>query len=312
MKVEVLFAAAALGLLGSEAAARPDVEGLGPPKIELASGEIVVPMAEPGRQPLVEAKINGSGPFKFFLDTGAHDAVLNPDLVDDLKLPVTGSRRIGDPAEPEGISARTLRIDRLTIGGASFSGVTAVTWEGAGNFTPEGVKGVLGLSLFADLLLTIDYPKRELRIARGELSASEPGVVAYEAGPHGMVRVPITVGSVSIDADLDTGSPASVSLPKKYADQLPLESAPVQVGRARTVGGEFAIYAANAKGQVRIGKEVLSSSLEFHERLPVANVGYRALRDFAITIDQKNRRLRFVKTGSAGKPADGRRFSRES
>jgi predicted aspartyl protease len=303
MKVEVLFAAAALGLLESEtAAARPDFDGLGPPKIELASPEVVVQMAEPGRQPVVEAKINGSGPFRFFLDTGAHDPVLNPDLVDELKLPVTGSRRIGDPAEPESISARTLRVDRLTIGGAAFSGVTAVTWEGAGNFTPEGVRGVLGLSLFVDLLLTIDYPKRELRIARGELSASEPGVVAYKAGPHGMVRVPVTVGSVSIDADLDTGSPASVSLPKKYADRLPLESTPVQVGRARTVGGEFAIYAANAKGQVRIGKEVLeTSSLEFHERLPVANVGYRALRDFAITIDQRNRRLRFV--GCSGSPA---------
>jgi hypothetical protein len=104
------------------------------------------------------------------------------------------------------------------------------------------------------------------------------------------------VGSISVDADLDTGSPANVSLPKKYADELTLEEAPVLVGRGRIVGGEFAIYGARAKGEIRIGSVTLATSaLDLHERLPVANVGYRALRDFAITIDQKNHRVRFAK-----------------
>jgi len=253
-------------------------------------------MAESPEKPVIEAMIDGKGPFKFFLDTGASEPVLNPDLVEELKLPETGTRKIGDPAEPEGISARALLVNTLTIGKAVFTGVTALTWDGAGHFSPAGARGVIGLALFRDLLLTIDYPKNEIRIERGELSAQDPGVVTYKPGPDGMVRVPVTVGSITVDADLDTGSPANVSVPKKYSDELALEAAPVLVGRARTVGGEFAIYGAKVKGEIRIGSVKLASqALDLHERLPVANIGYRALRDFAITIDQKNLRVRFAK-----------------
>ena len=290
----LLAGVVALRLMGSGAAETILDKPPGPSRTELSS-PVVVPMVASQGRPVIEAMINGKGPFPLLLDTGASEPVLNPNLVDELKLPVTGARKIGDPAEPEGIAARALRVDQLTIGKAVFTGVTAVTWDGAGHFSP-GARGVIGLALFRDLLLTIDYPKNEIRIERGELSAQDPGVVTYKPGPDGMVRVPVTVGSITVDADLDTGSPANVSVPKKYSDELALEAAPVLVGRARTVGGEFAIYGAKVKGEIRIGSVKLASqALDLHERLPVANIGYRALREFAITIDQKNLRVRFAK-----------------
>lgn len=195
-------------------------------QVDVPPSGVAVPMLG-SSPPVIEARTNGKGPFRFILDSGAADPVMQPALAAELALPVTGSRRVGDPAEPQGITARTLRLDKLTVGEAVFRDLTAVTWDGAGDLGQPGIRGMIGISCFSRLLLTIDYPKGEVRIDRGHLSASEKDVAEYKTGPEGIVRVPVTVGSFSVYADLDTGSPAGVSLPLKLADQLPLEcSAP--------------------------------------------------------------------------------------
>src|SRR5262245_44190276 len=47
---------------------------------------------------VVEVKINGQGPYRFFLDTGAGGMVINGDLAKELKLPIIGSTELGDPS----------------------------------------------------------------------------------------------------------------------------------------------------------------------------------------------------------------------
>ena len=41
-----------------------------PKKVTIAGDETTIPMDLVGRKPVVDVKINGKGPFKFFLDTG--------------------------------------------------------------------------------------------------------------------------------------------------------------------------------------------------------------------------------------------------
>src|SRR5262249_25802978 len=88
-----------------------------PKEISLA-GRTEMPLTLYGNKPVVEVKINGQGPYSFFLDTGAGGTVLDQSLADELKLQIVGTMKIGDPADPQGVEAKRDHIDQLVIGGA--------------------------------------------------------------------------------------------------------------------------------------------------------------------------------------------------
>lgn len=297
---KALLAALAAGLSAAISAGQePGMMGEDqkPRRTELATPEVVVPMRIEKGRPVVDVTVDGKGPFPFVLDTGAGGTVLGGDLVQELGLPAVGEVRIGDPINPHGLAAKQVRIDRLAIGGLSLSEMSATAVENSGFREHLGARGVLGMPLFAELLLTIDYSGNQVRIARGDLPDPDGKEILAFRQDHS-IHVPITVASVAIDADLDTGSPGAVSLPEEYMEKLPLEGKPVQVGKARTVTAEFPVYGATLKGAVQIGAHRLENpSLRFN-RLPNANIGGEVLGRFAITIDQKNRRIRFVEKGT--------------
>ncbi len=269
-----------------------------PQRVELAASEIGVPIRMERGRPVVEATIEGRGPYRFVLDTGAGGTVLSSELAQELGLPVVGEIQIGDPIHPQGITAKQVRIDRLVVGGATFSSLIATSMEKSGFAEHLGARGVLGMPLFSDLLLTLDCGHSEIRIARGELPEPDgKGILALQPG-HG-VRVPITVGTLDLVADLDSGSPAGISLPSRYMDELPLDGKPVEIGRARTVTSEFAVYGATLSGSVRLaGYRLEKPALRFNG-LPFPNIGSEVLKRFAVTIDQKAHRVQFRENSPA-------------
>jgi len=306
---KTLLAVLAAGLSAAISAAQnPGMHGEDrkPDRIELASPEVAVPMHVEKGRPIVDVTVNGKGPFPFVLDTGAGGTVLGGDLVQELGLPTIGEVQIGDPIHPHGLAAKQVKIESVAIGGLTLTNMTATSVENSGFREHLGARGVLGIPLFSDLLLTIDYAGGQVRIARGELPDSDgKEILALRPAAHGLIRVPITVGALEVDADVDSGSPAAVSLPEEYMEKLPLEAKPVQIGKARTVTAEFPVYGATLKGAVQIGRHRLENpSLRFN-KLPNANIGGEVLGGFAITIDQKNRRIRFVEKGSGPAAAAG-------
>ena len=263
-----------------------------PEGVTLSSAEAVVPMELAFGRPVVEVRIGQTGPYKFVLDTGAGGTVIAADLADELKLPVTGEVQIGDPINPHAISAKNVRIDRLSLSGVAFSGVTATRMEGFGSRGNLGARGILGMPLFAELLLTLDYKRAEIRVARGSLPEPDGREVLAFTRDRG-IRVPITVGSIALDAHLDTGSPYGLSLPDRYMEELPLADKPVELARGRTVNSEFAVHGATLQGAVRIGSQTLEGpSLRFGPLPP--NLGGEVIGRFVVTIDQQQQRIRFV------------------
>jgi hypothetical protein len=295
-RIRLGLAAAAVVLAAPALPQSMPPDRLPPRKFELVSAEVVVPFELVKGRPVVPVRIDGKGPFPFVLDTGAGGTVLEAELAKELALSVLGEARIGDPIQPHAIAAKQVEIQPLSVGGAAFSKYAATAMETTGFSEYLGARGVLGMPVFAELLLTIDYGKSEVRISRGELpSPDEKEVLAYRADPHGTIRVPITVGTTTLDADLDSGSPGGVSLPEEYMEKLSLEGKPVEIGRARTVNSEFVVHGATLRGALTIGSFRLEHpQLRFHALPP--NLGGDLLRRFALTIDQKNRRIRFHET----------------
>ena len=116
----------------------------------------------------------------------------------------------------------------------------------------------------------------------------------------------LSVADVPVKAHLDTGSPALVTLLNKFQKKLPLSGEPRLVGIARTPQGEAEVQSAVLEGVVKLGKhEWAKPRIDFADLGPMlqfdaGNIGSRLLKDFAVTIDQKNHRVRFRRGGSDG------------
>ena len=251
-----------------------------------------VPMSLDHHVPTVDVKLNGTGPYRFAIDTGAGGmARISSRLADELHLETIGEVLAGDPSGRNPVQRRLVRLDSVEIGGARFSGVDATV----GDSRVEG-DGALGFALFHDVLLTLDYPKAELRLDRGSIGAGD-GVVAFET-PHGVPNIEVAVAGTTFRADVDSGSPAELTLPLASAKTLPLAEPPAVVGHARTPTNEFDVYGARLRGDVRIGSLVLSNPrLDLVEIFPHANLGYRFLSRYSVSFDQREQRMRFATGG---------------
>lgn len=277
---ELLAAATLLPLAGAKPSAR-------------ATGRVDLAMLPGLLQPTVEVQINGQGPFRFAIDTGAQGrARADASLVERLKLPKVGEARGGDPSGRAPVAMDIVRLDTLALGPLVMRDVDAPSRDYRHGPGPaDDVDGILGIGLFADHLLTLDYAARRVLIEPGALEAD--GSIPFTA-PRGTPIVQITVAGQPVAAHVDSGNRvAPFIVPAELAARLPFAAAPRDVGRARTINNSYEIQAAPLDGDVIVGT-ILYPRPEIRWPAPGrdANIGSMAFAGKVLTIDQKNRRLR--------------------
>lgn len=265
-----------------------------PERIELRVPKTVVPMALFGGRPVVSVRVNDKGPFQFILDTGAEATVVGEELAHELGLPDKGRTRAGRPGAAASAPAIVTRIETLKLGEAQVSGLFAVSlnlsnvWTGSD--TP---RGVLSAAAFPGLLITLDYPARQIELWRGELPAADgQSIFEWDAGER-LPSVPLTLNDVKLKATLDSGSAFGISLARKYVNSLRLASKPVEARKEKTVDGQSAVFVAKLDGLAKIGQFTIENpEVRFTEGQPSGNIGSEVLQQFSVTLDSKNRRVR--------------------
>ena len=279
-----------LGMGGTERRQRRGAEGPGEVMIR---GKVELPMELTRHVPVIEAKVNGKGPFRFQVDTGFGGMIqVTPALAQSLSLPVIGEGVAGDPSGKNQRSVRILSAESVDVGNVHFGQVEAS--EGGPHF--EGIDGVIGLQLFNGLIVTFDYPNSRFNVDGGGLPAADGVKVLTYRVEHGVPNIDIDVAGQKVKTDIDSGSPALLSMPLSLAKSLPLASEPQVVGHGRTVGNEFDIYSAPMKGEAHVGAITLTDPrLDFVDLFPNANLGFRFLKDYVVTFDPANHRVRFNK-----------------
>jgi CubicO group peptidase (beta-lactamase class C family) len=266
-----------------------------PPGEVMMHGPITLPMTLDGHLPVLEAKINGKGPYRLGFDTGFGGTFqVSAALAEEMKMPVVGEGRASDPSGTNVRTTKVVHVDAIDIGSAHFGDFDATTMSGP---ALTHVDGILGLGFFKSLLVTFDYPQSTLAVRGGALpDADGQSVLAYSTARGGVPNIEIDVAGQKAKCDIDSGSPAEVSLPLSLARSLPLEGEPKVVGHARTGSNEFDILAAPLHGEVHIGSIVLTDPrLDFVELFPVGNLGFRFLKNVVVTFDPANQRVRFGK-----------------
>jgi hypothetical protein len=161
-------------------------------------------------------------------------------------------------------------------------------------------RGVLSAALFPGYLLSYDYPAKRISIRKGELGgAGSEGTLEYPAGE--IPSVVVRIGGHEARVNIDTGSGRGLTLPTRYLKELSLASEPEEAGKSRLLTGESPILKAQVNGPIELGGYQLDlSEVTFSDERPgggppIGNIGYLALRSFEVTLDSKNRRVRFVR-----------------
>jgi len=271
-----------------------------PPKAPPPASPVTI--GEPVDLDRIEVRINGEGPYRFGIDTGASgDAWITDQLARDLALPGVGSASASDGNEDASRTVDLVRIDRLTVGGIAYQNILAPVLptveprRRGGRRRAPGTVGSLGFQLFRNHLLTLDMPRGEFRVEAGALPPSDGVHILPYQTDRGTPFVPIHVAGRRFDGHLDTGAEGGVLLPRAWAERLPLREEPRRIGRMRTLFSEADVYAASLDGTLRIGPiEVENPRIAFSDLLDHVNLGRDVFAGAVLTFDQRRKRVRIA------------------
>lgn len=242
-----------------------------------AKEDIVLPTTYCGGYFIAKTYINDAGPYELVMDTGASVTTLDTD--------VAREARIGG------------RISKIDIGRLHISGRIRCKRQNLDHFDDalhRNIDGILGHQVFAKVLLTYDYPARELRFRIGELSDDLPGIAPMSTSKRPFIGA--MLGDQKINVLLDTGCSLGLSLER--FDRLKFAQPPAVTGARVRMDGPHLVQAGRLAHDVRFGSFTL--------RRPIVTnaegdnlLGQKILKDFVLTIDQQRGRVQIVRSDRA-------------
>ncbi|MEP6763825.1 MAG: retropepsin-like aspartic protease [Gemmatimonadaceae bacterium] len=172
--------------------------------------------------PAIEVMVNGKGPFRFGIETGARFLVVSDSI----------AKQIGLTLKNFTGGINEYRADSIAIGSAVLGEVTLVALPR----TPRGVDGLLGLPAFNDLLLTIDYPAAKVRLSRDTLPNANGRDVLQMRRVSDIWAVQAAFGTQPQQTIIDTRPSAAFGIEPEFSVKLAFKGEPVVTGRAGGAG----------------------------------------------------------------------------
>jgi hypothetical protein len=285
----------------SVAAPAPQRLAMPAPTFRLEGDSLVVPMESWQGRSVVQVMLDGRGPFPFVLDTGAGATVITKALADSLRLKVTGEAQVGSPLGGTPVPANIVNIERLTIGGTLQAQVSCLALDMP---MPGPAKhwGVLSPNQFPGLLIIWDFARQRFVLRRGSLPASDDvQIFSYEG--EMLPTMPVEIAGRRVQVHVDTGSPDGLTLPAALQDSLPLAGPPVEGRTARSVDREFKMLDAKLAGRAIVGGRTYTDpAIQLSPAGRVGNLGSRMLKDFEVTLDAEQQRIRLRPLGAPETP----------
>jgi hypothetical protein len=257
--------AALLVAAGALAATPGPVKGEPPPPSPALSREESSLLALPttrdhiGRV-VVPATVNGKGPFRFIVDTGATHSTITPDLARALGLKPTDLPAVALNGITGTTQVSVVSLDKLQTGDLVVDGLLVpVVWGPI----MAGADGIFGAAGLTDESLSVDFQRNRVEISGGVPAALRERAFKIHATrvTHGLMVLAMRVGSVHALAVIDTGS-------ERTLGNLALRDALNERGRPGTVAQVTSVYGATAQvepGEIRRVPTVMIDSLRIND-----------------------------------------------
>jgi hypothetical protein len=151
--------------------------------------------------------VNGRGPYRFVVDSGADTSVVGLRIAHDLELP------LGTPAILNATTSRNL-VDRVKVAQLTLGSGTARDLElPALKESDIGADGLIGIDALASQRLLMDFESKVIKVedARTRWRA-EPGEIVITARRERgqLILTQVRASGYSLDAIIDTGSEVTI------------------------------------------------------------------------------------------------------
>ncbi len=246
-----------------------------------------------GAWPVVNARVNGQGPFRFIVDTGSGALFLSEEIAESLGVEEIEQVQTLDSSgnicwKPVvGVDALAIGVNQPTgdTSEVRFEHLSAVV-TGLKNF-PD-IDGLIGLRVFGECTLTLDYPARRVRLGQRPPDATD--WVELDPDEYS-ATVKVEIGGREEQFVLDSGSVDFIGVNRTLANRLEFAVPPRRYGMALATSGKpFWQSMGRLKGDFRLGAWRIRRAVVSVDEGP-STVGGNFLRFFSVTFDQENGRV---------------------
>ena len=160
--------------------------------------------------------INGHGPFRFMLDTGANRTVLAESVVQRLGLAFDGDNPVLLQGVIGNITVPTAHIDTLSCGALRIKNANLPVMTGP---VLEGLDGILGMEGFADTRMSANFVRNQITISpsTGHLAAPRYSIVPVRFLSQRLLVADAMIAGVRVKAVIDTGGSRTLGNPALLA-----------------------------------------------------------------------------------------------
>ncbi len=174
---------------------------------KLAIGGDDIRAREIGTRMSVDVLVNGRGPYRFLIDSGADTSAVGLRIANALQLP------LGSPAILTGMTDRSI-IDRVKVNELAF-GASKITNLEVPALREEdlGSDGLLGIDALAQQRLMIDFESRQVKVEDARVRAAHlPGeiVITARRDRGQLILTRVRAAGVRLNAVVDTGSEVTI------------------------------------------------------------------------------------------------------
>jgi hypothetical protein len=152
--------------------------------------------------------VNGRGPYRFIVDSGADTSVVGTHLAETLQLP------LGSPAILNGMTARNevdrVKVSQLTLGEASSANLELPALREA----DVGGDGLIGIDALAQQRLMMDFETRVVKIEDARVPPPKRVfgeiIITAKRRRGQLILAHVSAGGLPLDAVIDTGSQITI------------------------------------------------------------------------------------------------------
>jgi Aspartyl protease len=187
----------------------PDVPPLPPAAIDntLSIGGQDVKARAVDTRLSVDVLVNGRGPYRFVVDSGADTSAVGLRIAHDLQLP------LGEPAIVNGMTSRDL-VDRVKVNALTLGPSTVRDLElPALRELDLGGDGLVGIDALVQQRLMMDFEKHLIKVEDARIPVKVmPGdiVITAKRKRGQLILTEVRASRVKLDAVIDTGSEITI------------------------------------------------------------------------------------------------------
>jgi len=155
----------------------------------------------------VEVHVNGSGPYKFVVDSGADTSVVGLRIARGLALP------LGNPAVVNSMTARHIvdrvQVAELSVGSSKFRNLQLPALKEI----DVGGDGLIGIDALVQQRLLMDFEKKLIKVEDGRIPFKPlPGeiVVTAKRKRGQLILTQVRAAGLPLEAVIDTGSEVTI------------------------------------------------------------------------------------------------------